>query len=176
MRGTLLTGVAVALILLPWRIFTSVQHLENPEYSLGDALDPAYLYDRLDRLGAALRSVAGHAFSLDWGLLVPLGLAAIVAALLSTGTRRLGVFAALWTLLSFAGVILVFWISVVPVDLTLRWAAYRTVASLVIGLAALAPLLAGEAWKTSRSRGESGGASASTSVSPGKSAAISSAS
>ena len=33
-----------------------------------------------------------------------------------------------------------FWISVVPVELTLRWAAYRTVASLVIGAAALAPL------------------------------------
>jgi len=42
--------------------------------------------------------------------------------------------------------VLVFWISVVPVELTLRWAAYRTVASLVIGAAALAPLLAAEAW------------------------------
>ena len=109
-------------------------------------MNPSYLYDHADRLGAALRSVAGHAFSFDWGLLVPLGLAAIAVALLS-GRTRLGVFAALWTLLSFAGIVLVFWISVVPVELTLRWAAYRTVASLVIGLAALAPLLAG------RSRG-----------------------
>ena len=43
-----------------------------------------------------------------------------------------------------------FWISVVPIDLTLRWAAYRTVASLVVGLAALAPLLAGDAWRAIR--------------------------
>jgi hypothetical protein len=145
LRGTLLAGAAVALLLLPWRIFTSVHHLKNPEYSLGDAVNPAYLYDRADRLGAALRSVSGHAFSLDWGLLVPLGLAAIALAFLA-GHRRLAVFVSLWTLLSFAGIVLVFWISVVPVELTLRWAAYRTVASLVVGLAALAPLLAGEAW------------------------------
>ena len=146
LRGTLFTGAAVALILLPWRIFTSVHHLRNPEYSFGDAVNPAYLYDHAERLGPALRSVAGHAFSFDWGLLAPLGLVAIVVALSSGLTRRLGVFAGLWTLLSFAGIVLVFWISVVPVELTLRWAAYRTVAALVVGLAALAPLLAGEAW------------------------------
>jgi hypothetical protein len=175
LRGTLLAGAAVALILLPWRIFTAVHHLKNPEYSLGNAVNPSYLYDQADRLGAALRSIVGHAFSFDWGLLVPLGLAAIVVALLS-GQKRLGVFATLWTLLSFAGIVLVFWISVVPVELTLRWAAYRTVASLVIGLAALAPLLAGEAWNTSRIRGESGDASFSTSVKLGSSAASSSAS
>ena len=46
---------------------------------------------------------------------------------------------------SFAGIVVVFWISVVPIELTLKWAAYRTVASLVIGSAALAPLLAGVA-------------------------------
>jgi hypothetical protein len=49
--------------------------------------------------------------------------------------------------------VLVFWISVVPIELTLRWAAYRIVASLVIGAAALAPLLAGEAWLESQSSG-----------------------
>jgi hypothetical protein len=158
LRGTLLTGLAVAFILLPWRIFTSVHHLKNPEYSLGNAVSPGYLVDHADRLGATLRSVAGHAFSFDWGLLVPLGLAAIVVALLTERTR-LAVFATLWTLLSFGGIVLVFWISVVPVELTLRWAAYRTVASLVIGLAALAPLLAGDAWNTSRRRSVSAGES-----------------
>src|SRR5207244_10149323 len=88
-------------------------------------------------------SVAGHAFSLDWGLLAPLAVAGIMAAVLA-GRTRLALYASLWTLLSFAGIVLVFWISVVPIDLTLRWAAYRTVASLVIGAAALAPLLVGD--------------------------------
>ncbi len=142
-RGTALVALATALVLLPWRIFVAGHHLKNPEYSLGDALNPAYLADHADRLGPTLRSVAGHAFSLDWGLLLPLALAAIVAALLA-GRTRLAVFAILWTLFSFLGIVLVFWISVVPVELTLRWAAYRTVASLVVGAAALAPLLVGQ--------------------------------
>ncbi|MHB8643750.1 MAG: glycosyltransferase family 39 protein [Gaiellaceae bacterium] len=142
-RGTVLIGVAAALVLAPWRLYVALHHLTNPEYSLGNAVDPVYLWDHADRLGPALRSIAGHAFSLDWGLLAPLAVVAIAAALLS-GRTRLGAFALLWTLLSFAGVVLVFWISVVPVELTLRWAAYRTVASLVIGAAALAPLLVAE--------------------------------
>jgi dolichyl-phosphate-mannose-protein mannosyltransferase len=140
-RGTLYVALATALILLPWRIFVAVHHLKNPEYSLGNAVNPAYLAHHADRLGPALRSVAGHAFSLDWGLLAPLALAAIAFAFLRRD--RLAVFALLWTLFSFLGIVLVFWISVVPVELTLRWAAYRTVASLVIGAAALAPLLVG---------------------------------
>ena len=36
-RAAVWTAVAVALILLPWRIFTAVHGLRNPEYSLGDA-------------------------------------------------------------------------------------------------------------------------------------------
>lgn len=166
LRGTLLAGAGVALLLLPWRIFTAVHHLKNPEYSLGDAVSPAYLYDHADRLGAALRSVSGHAFSLDWGLLVPFGLAAIAVAFVS-GRTRLAVFASVWTLLSFAGIVLVFWISVVPVELTLRWAAYRTVASLVVGLAALAPLLAGDAFSAIRIRGRSSERSTAASASAG---------
>jgi hypothetical protein len=84
-------------------------------------------------------------WSSGWGWLVPFALIAFAGALLARRWRIAG-FAAAWALLSYAGIVLVFWISVVPVELTLRWAAYRTVASLVIGLAALAPLLAGEAW------------------------------
>ena len=76
-------------------------------------------------------------------------LVAFAAALIAM-RWRLATFAAAWALLSFAGIVLVFWISVVPIELTLKWAAYRTVASLVIGAAALAPLLAGEAWNKVR--------------------------
>ena len=131
--------------------------LKNPEYSLGDALSPAYLADHSDRVRPG---VLGR---LAPGLVERLGLARAVrarrlrAALLARRWRLAG-FAAAWALLSFAGIVLVFWISVVPVELTLRWAAYRTVASLVIGAAALAPLLAGEAWsvRETRERGERG--------------------
>ena len=149
-RAAVWTAVAVALILLPWRIFTAVHGLRNPEYSLGDAVNPAYLADRSSRAGPAFWGVWHQVWSSGWGWLVPYALIAFAAALLARRWRVAG-FAAAWALLSYAGIVLVFWISVVPVELTLRWAAYRTVASLVIGAAALAPLLAAEAWNEAQS-------------------------
>ena len=149
-RGTLLTTLAVALILLPWRVYVAAHGLKNPEYDLGDALRPSYLADHSDRFGPAVAGVWHQIWSSGWGWLVPFALVALAAALIA-GRARVAAFAATWALLSFLGIVLTFWVSVVPVELTLRWAAYRTVASLVIGAAALAPLLAGDAWV---SRGE----------------------
>ena len=125
--------------------------LKNPEYSFGDALSPAYLSDHSDRVAPAFWGVWHQVWSSGWGLLVPFALVAFAAALLAM-RWRLAAFTAAWALLSFAGIVLVFWISVVPIELTLKWAAYRTVASLVIGAAALAPLLAGEAWSVWQAR------------------------
>jgi hypothetical protein len=144
-RSALVTAAGVALILLPWRIFVAVHGLKNPEYSFGDALNPAYLSDHSERVRPALSGVWHQVWSSGWALLVPFALAAFAGALLARRWRLAG-FAAAWALLSFGGIVLVFWISVIPIELTLKWAAYRTVASLVLGAAALAPLLAGEAW------------------------------
>ena len=148
-RASLVTAGSVVLILLPWRIFVAAHGLRNPEYSFGDALDPAYLSDHSDRVRPAFAGVWHQVWSSGWGWLVPLALIAFTGALAARRWRLAG-FAAAWALLSFTGIVLVFWISVVPVELTLKWAAYRTVASLVIGAAALAPLLAGEAWTEAR--------------------------
>jgi hypothetical protein len=156
-RASLLTAAGVALILLPWRVFTAVHGLRNPEYSFGDALAPRNLSDHSDRARPALAGVWHQVWSSGWGWLVPLALIAFVGAVLAR-RWRLTAFAGAWALLSFAGIVLVFWISVVPIELTLKWAAYRTVASLVIGAAALAPLLAGEAWSVGQARkGQEGG-------------------
>ena len=143
---------------MPWRIFTAVHGLKNPEYSLGDAVNPGYLADRSDRVRPAFWGVWHQVWSSGWGWLVPFALDRVRGVRSLARRWRLAGFAAAWALLSLAGIVLVFWISVVPVELTLRWAAYRTVASLVIGAAALAPLLAGEAWSVRESReGEVGG-------------------
>ena len=144
-RASLLTALAVVLILLPWRIFVAAHGLTNPEYSFGDAVNPSYLSDHSDRVRPALTGVWHQVWSSGWAWLVPFALVAFAAGLLARRWRLAG-FAAAWTLLSFGGIVLTFWISVVPIELTLKWAAYRTVASLVIGAAALAPLLAGESW------------------------------
>jgi hypothetical protein len=145
----------VALIMLPWRIFVAAHGLKNPEYSLGDAVDPAYLADRSDRVRPVVASVWHQVWSSGWAWLVPFALLAFAAALLAR-RWRLTAFAGGWAALSLLGIVLVFWISVVPVELTLRWAAYRIVGSLVIGSAALAPLLAGEAWQSTASEAAGG--------------------
>ena len=150
-RDLLWGALGVAAIYAPWRIFVAVHHLANQEYSLGDALNPSYLADRSERLRPALSGVWHQVWASGWSWLVPFALVSLAAALLAR-RWRLSAFAAVWAVLSFCGIVLVFWISVVPIQLTLLWAAYRTVASLVIGAAALAPLLAGEAWRTMRIR------------------------
>jgi hypothetical protein len=164
-RELLWATLGVGLIYAPWRIYVAVHHLQNPEYNLGDALDPSFLADRSERFRPALSGVWHQLWSSGWGWLVPFALLALAAALL--GRRwRLSAFAATWAILSFLGIVLVFWISVVPIELTLRWAAYRIVASLVLGSAALAPLLAGEAWRTTRIRANSSARSTSARARP----------
>jgi hypothetical protein len=148
--GVLVAGGAAVAILVPWRIYLAVHGLENPEYSFSDALRPGYLADRGERVGPAARELWASLSAPEWGLLVPLALVSIVAALLAR-SWRLAAFAALWPALAFAGLVLVYWISVVPVELTLLWTAERTVTSIAIGAAALAPLLVAEAWPQSGS-------------------------
>jgi len=151
-RASLVAAACTALIVLPWRIFVAAHGLKNPEYSLGDALHPGYLSDRSDRLHPAFSGVWHQVWASGWAWLVPFALVSLAGALLARRWQLAG-FAGAWALLSFTGIVLVFWISVVPIELTLRWAAYRIVASLVLGAAALAPLLAGEAWLESQSSG-----------------------
>jgi Dolichyl-phosphate-mannose-protein mannosyltransferase len=157
-RDLLWGALGVVAIYAPWRIFVAAHHLQNQEYSLGDALNPSYLANRSARVRPALTGVWHQVWASGWSWLVPFALVSLAAALLAR-KWRLSAFAVVWAALSFCGIVLVFWISVVPIQLTLLWAAYRTVASLVIGAAALAPLLAGEAWRTSPSGELSGEAS-----------------
>ena len=146
-----LSAAAALAILLPWRLYLAAHDLRNPEYRLSDALDPGYLANRSERVRPAVSRLWDELWAGGWGLLVPLALVAVLAALLA-GSRRLAAFALLWPALGFAGLVLVYWISVVPVELTLTWTAERVIATLVVGAAALAPLLVGEAWPAEWSR------------------------
>jgi hypothetical protein len=142
-----LAGAGALGLLLPWRAFLAAHDLRNPEYSFSDLLDPGYLADRRERVSPAVDTLLEKLADGDWGLLLPLAAVAVAAALLARRYRLAG-FAVLWPVLGFAGLVLVYWISVVPVELTLLWTAERTVTTLVIGAVALAPLLVGAALRT----------------------------
>jgi len=143
-RELALAALAVAVIVLPWRLFVAIEDLPIVEYRFGNAFSPGYLSDNSDRVEPAVRGLGGEIFSWDWGLLVPLVAASLVAAVLA---RRyaLASFAALWTALAFLGLVLVYWISTIPIELALVWSGDRTIVTIVVGAAALAALLAGEA-------------------------------
>jgi hypothetical protein len=137
-------ALGVVLILLPWRVYVAAHGLPLVEYRFRNALSPAYLSDHADRVGPAARGLADEIFTLDWGLLLPLFLIALVTAALAR-RYRLAAFAVLWAALSFLGLLVIYWISVIPIDLALVWSANRTIVTIVVGAAALAPLLVGEA-------------------------------
>jgi hypothetical protein len=141
-----LSAAAAIAILVPWRIYLAANDLRNAEYRLSDALDPGYLADRSERVRPAVSRLWDELSAAEWGLLVPLAAISIVAALLAR-RYRLAAFAAVWPVLAFLGLVLVYWISVVPIELTLTWTASRLVVSLVIGAAAVAPLLVAAAWR-----------------------------
>lgn len=140
-----LAMASVLAVLVPWRIFIAAHHLPNPEYSLGNAANPGYLSDHADRVGPAASGLADRIASGRFGFLLVLILLGLATALASRRYRELA-FAGAWLALSFLGLVLVYWISNVPVDLTLVWSGDRTVTAIVLGGAALAPLLAAPAW------------------------------
>ena len=147
-----LSALAAVALLVPWRIFLAVHDLKNPEYSLSNGISPGYLADHADRVSPAVSRLSHELWSGDWAQLVALALVSVAAGVLAA-CYGLAVFAALWLLLSFAGLVVIFWISVLPVELTLTWTAGRVVDSLVVGSASLGLLLCGEAWRAVRATG-----------------------
>jgi hypothetical protein len=140
-----LAMAAVLATLVPWRVFIAAHHLPNPEYSLGNAADPGYLSDHADRVGPAASGLADRIAGGRFGFLLVHNLLGLATAQASRSYRQ-AAFAGAWLALSFLGRVLVYWISNVPVDLTLIWSGDRTVTAIVLGGAALAPLLAAPAW------------------------------
>ena len=145
-------ALAVGLIVLPWRLFVALHGLPLVEYRFRNAVSPSYLSDHSNRVAPAARGLAEEIFTLDWGLLVALFALAVALAVVARRYEVAG-FALLWSALSFLGLLLIYWISVIPIDLALVWSADRTVVTLVVGAAALAPLLAGAAATSGAARG-----------------------
>jgi hypothetical protein len=141
-----LAMASVLAVIVPWRVFIAAHNLPNPEYSLGNAADPGYLSDHADRVAPAASGLADRIASGRFGFLLALILLGLATALLSRRYPQVA-FAGTWLALSFLGLVLVYWISNVPVDLTLVWSGDRTVTAIVLGGAALTPLLAAPAWR-----------------------------
>jgi hypothetical protein len=153
-----LLGVAAAvdiLLVLPWRIYVHSHHLHDINYSLGDSFDYGHLHGRLGVGPIAFRTLATQMLDpQQWGLLVPIFVVLLLVALL-TGARALPLFALAWTLVAWIGLSWIYVISRFEYSSYLDSTKERVVASIVVGSAALTPLLAAEAWArlSARDRG-----------------------
>ena len=126
------------LLLLPWKLYVRVHDLRDINYSLTDSFHP-------HKLGVgpiAFRTLAREMIDpRQWGLLVPifvvlLGFAAV------RGARTLALFGGVTVLLSWLGLSWIYVISHFEYSSYLDSTKSRVVASIVLGAAALIPLLA----------------------------------
>jgi hypothetical protein len=139
-----LAALYVALVLLPWRLNVALRDLPLVEYDLSNALSPSYLSDHSDRVSPAARGLAEEIFTLDWGVL-PLVFAVGLVAAVTARRYAVAAFGALWVVLAFLGLLVVYWISTIPVGLALVWSGDRTIITIVVGATTLAAVLAGAA-------------------------------
>jgi hypothetical protein len=133
------------LVLLPWQVYVRVHDLHDINYSLSDSFN--------GRLGVgpiAFRTLGAEMVDpLQWGLLLPLFGVAVAAALL-TGLRALPLYALVWPLVSWLGLSWIYVITHFEYSSYLDSTKERVIASIVLGGAALTPLLAAEAWRANR--------------------------
>ncbi len=145
-RKPLLAVAGGALLpLVPWRLFVALHHIHDPALQPRD-LRPGELARHTERIAPAASRVARELLFTSHGLLVPMTLVAIGASA-AANRRRAALFTACWLALSCAGLVFVYWASPLPLGWYLATSAPRIVLPLVVGGAAVAPLLAGEAWK-----------------------------
>jgi hypothetical protein len=145
-RQLAVAAAADILLLLPWRIYVHSHHLHDINYSLADSFDYDRLHGRLGVGPIAFRTLAGQMLDPQhWGLLMPIFAALLVAALL-TGARALPLFALVWVVVAWLGVSWIYVISRFEYSSYLDSTKERVIASIVVGSAALTPLLASESW------------------------------
>ena len=139
--GVLWAVGGLLAVILPWRVYCSVYGLSTPDYDLKHAADLSYLAHHRDRVAPVVRELWDQlTISTKWGWLTWVILLALVAGL-AAARWTITAFAAVWVALSALGLVVLYWASNLPLDSHLTNTSYRTIVSLLIGGAALTPLL-----------------------------------
>jgi hypothetical protein len=138
-----LAAASVVAVDLPWRVWLWVHHVKIAEYSLGNLYSPAYLWAHRGRVGPSASELWTQIWRLDsFSFVVPLVLLGLLGGLVSRRYRAVS-FGAAWLVLSFVGLVSIYWISTEPLSSHLSNSSDRTIDSLVFGGALLVPALLG---------------------------------
>jgi hypothetical protein len=145
-RGIAAAAAVDVALLVPWRIYTTIHHVHDINYSLLDSFDYGHIHGRAGVGPIAFRTLGEQMIDPgQWGLLVPIAAVAVLIAFV-TGSRALPLFVLVWTIVSWLGLSWIYVISHYGYSYYLDSTKERVVASIVVGLAALTPLIAAEAW------------------------------
>jgi hypothetical protein len=127
-----IAAAAVAVTILPWRVWTAAHHIEG-DMPVLKGLDPTYLLGRTERLWPAIHDVAHEVGEPErWQYLFALAVPVIAAALISGIGRRIAAFYSGALLLAAAGFVWSYWISPNPIDWHLATSAPRVVTALLL--------------------------------------------
>ncbi|HEX6701909.1 MAG TPA: hypothetical protein VF101_14375 [Gaiellaceae bacterium] len=130
-------AVAGAIGILPWSVWTHVHNVHGAYHA-----DLRGLAGHADRLPPTLATLIGHAVDpLEWLLLVPAALAAVVLAYRFAGERRTPSLATLAFVLSLSFLVATYWATSYVFEAHLRTSADRVVVAPVLLAAALTPVL-----------------------------------
>jgi len=144
-RDAVVSAAGVAVMVVPWRLYGAAYRLPTADYDLKDVFNPIYLADHAERVGPVLSELLSELSDPSrWGLLLPVVVLGLVAGVLSSRWTT-GLFAVLWIVLAFVGLVMTYWVSVLPLTNDLFNSSYRTTASLVLGTACLVPMLVDDA-------------------------------
>jgi hypothetical protein len=138
-RPVVVSAVVVELLLLPWQVYVKVHDIAS------DSVFAAAFrwHGHLGIAPIAFRRLVAECFSFEhWALLAPLVVAAVLLAAWR-GDRRLALFAAVWAAAALLAETWIYTSSDIPYSDYLDFSASRIVSALVLGGAALVPLLAG---------------------------------
>ena len=138
-RPIALSAVAVESLLLPWQLYVHVHGITSDS-----VFSDAFRFRGHLGVGPiALRTLLENALSPhQWALLGPLFLVALVLGAV-LGSRPVALFALLWSGLSLGALTWIYVASPLEYSSYLRSSADRVVSALVLGAAALVPLLVG---------------------------------
>ena len=143
LRPLVAAAAAVFAVDLPWRIWIWLHHVKIAEYSLSNLFNPSYLWHARHRVWPSASELWTQIWRLEsFSFVVPLVLVGLLGALIGRRYRS-AAFGAAWLLLSFAGLLAIYWISTNTVGDHLADSSDRTIDSLVFGGALLVPALIG---------------------------------
>jgi hypothetical protein len=148
-RALLWVGGAVLVAVAPWQVFIRLNGLPSSrDLSFSSLADPSYAVEHWRRFGQASDALF-DALAQGWALPVTAGLISLVAAAASRRYELVVLFVG-WTTLGFAGLVLTYYVATGDVNWLIAASVDRVVATLALGMAVIAPVLASEAWHARR--------------------------